>query len=194
MENPRNKLSERISDLCAERKWSPSGLCRRAGIGKGTVAGIAADQSRTPRPSTIAKIAIALDVAPEYLMGETDVRVGPVSISDKRPGGLSSEIQRIIMSLVALNSDYASLITLDKPIPALGLLAQALVVVTRGHDVRSGDLLMVVKDRKQRVCYSAGPLLVDLSMDGTTNHFVNDDSVDVLGHIEFAGIANLGNF
>lgn len=82
MKNKESKMRDRIRELCAEHKWVPYGLSRRAGLGKGAVANILANPSIKPRKATIAKLSVALGITPEYLMGETDVRLEPANLED----------------------------------------------------------------------------------------------------------------
>lgn len=93
--------------------------------------------------------------------------------------------------MVAINSDRAAALTLPDPVPSLGLTAGAIVVVSRGHKVRSGDLVVAQIGGELRACYAIGLFLINLSGGGGLNLFVLDESVEVLGHIEFAGMGDL---
>jgi transcriptional regulator with XRE-family HTH domain len=192
MKKSNTKLCDRIRDLCLESGWSHSGLSRKAGLGKGAVADILAEPGRSPRPLTIAKLASTLGVDPEYLVGETDVRAEPIDLEANRPGKLGAEIQKVIRSIVALNNDHASYFTLPDPVPALGLAEGALAVVTWGNGLLSGDLVVARVNGRAQVCYVVGRTLVSLSGTGQINHYARDDSVEILGHLEFAGTVDLG--
>jgi len=99
MESNTDILRARLRQLCKENGLSPSGLSIKAGLGKGAVSDILDNPDRHPRRRTLEKIARALDVAPDYLRGQTDQRSGiepgdEGGLGDPRNSDLTHEINR----------------------------------------------------------------------------------------------------
>lgn len=192
LDNRTVSFHARLEHLRLEKGWSPFGLSSRAGLGKGAVADLLASTGRIPRKGTIQKLAAALDVSPEYLLGKTDVKAPLAQDKLTRPGELGSEIQSVIASMIELNGGQIALISIENSIPILGLEAGAFLIVTKGHSLETGDLVAVRVAGELCVCCVAGQSLVNLSGRGGYTLTGVSNFIDILGHIEFTGTSKLG--
>lgn len=71
-----NVTTQRIAALMAERGWTQVQLSKVSAVAYGTIYNVLNRDSK-PRPSIIGRIASALGVTPEYLLGTSDKRGEP---------------------------------------------------------------------------------------------------------------------
>jgi transcriptional regulator with XRE-family HTH domain len=69
MEGPTMNLSHRIRDLRYAKGWGPDDLAARAKISRTALYQIESGKTETPRAGTLRRIARALSIAPEELIG-----------------------------------------------------------------------------------------------------------------------------
>ena len=76
-------IGERVQNVRRLRMWTQARLAREAGVSPTTVSGIETSKIGRPHFGTIGKLARALDVAPEELLGsrEASEQQGPVTLS-----------------------------------------------------------------------------------------------------------------
>lgn len=192
MENFDTSFHVRLENLRLEKGWSPYKLSCQAGLGKGAVTDLLAATDRIPRKGTIKKLAAALDVSHDYLLGKTDIKAGNDQRNMTRPGKFGKELQRVIAAIVEFNGDNACLVSLEKPIPALGLEAGAVLVITKGHGLETGDLVAVQIGEEFHVCCIAGQALVSLSGLDSIGTSFDSENIRIIGHLEYAGTSKLG--
>jgi transcriptional regulator with XRE-family HTH domain len=78
------KIGERVEDARRLRMWTQARLAREAGVSPTTVSGIETGKIGRPHFGTLGKLALALGVAPEELLGSrepVEQRQGPVPMS-----------------------------------------------------------------------------------------------------------------
>lgn len=193
MDKTETTFSKRIAALCESRGWTFSGLSLRSGLGKGAVGDLMADTSRAPRRATVDKLAGALGVSSEYLLGESDSDA-PVGLRESQLSGGFYEV--FVKGGINENGTDGTAFerwTLDRPVPALGIACGADVVVAPRERMSTGDLAVVRRRGELHICYVAEPYLISLSSEGGPTHFLNDNESDVIGSLEFAGISFPGN-
>src|SRR5215204_4653607 len=76
-------IGERVQNVRRLRMWTQARLAKEAGVSPTTVSGIETGKIGRPHFSTLGKLARALDVAPEELLGsrEAGEQQGPVPLS-----------------------------------------------------------------------------------------------------------------
>jgi transcriptional regulator with XRE-family HTH domain len=76
-------IGERVQNVRRLRMWTQARLAREAGVSPTTVSGIETGKIGRPHFGTLGKLARALDVAPEVLLGsrEASEQQGPVPLS-----------------------------------------------------------------------------------------------------------------
>lgn len=180
----------RIQELLSEKDWKPSRLSLAAGLGKGAVADILADETRQPRAVTLAKLAGALGVDPEYLSGESDVRRaasrlhdGPGWSDDELPEGVAA----VLESLGALAGDKGDGLRayhLPPGVEGLGVAAGSTVIIQEGDRAVTGDLIVTLDPRQgYAIRYLAEPYMVGLDREGRVRHWLRSDAVRIVGKI-----------
>lgn len=188
MGNTDASLAERLVAEMARTGYNPTSLSLASNLGKNTVSDILEDPSRKPRKATIAKLARTLNVRADYLEGKSEL---PSELDVQPDQGLTAPgntklIQSIglsIQSLVEREGEKYRQIYLDRGAIGLGIPPQSNVILDTFKTPLSGDVVVVAKGGV-RVCYVAEPYLVSMDGEGGAAHFLNDDSVQVLGVVQ----------
>lgn len=188
MTNTGNSVASRVRELCEEQKFTHSGLSKKAGLGKGAVADLLADPTRTPRPATIVKLAIALGVEVEYLLGETNQKssLEPQEnrgLGDPRGGCITQKVNKILQSSINSPGGKVNHVYLENGATGLGIPPGATVVLSTNTEPKTGDLVVVFHGGVH-VCYMVEPYLVSLGDFGKPTHFLRDEKTEVLGVIQ----------
>ena len=74
-------LAQRVRDFRYSKGWGPDELASRAAISRTALYQIESGKTELPRAGTLRRIALALDVSMETLLGHSDGGVAPASIS-----------------------------------------------------------------------------------------------------------------
>lgn len=94
------KLSHRIRQLRYAKGWGPDDLASRASISRTALYQIESGRTELPRAATLRRIARALGVAPEKLLGEeedlgVEVAEVPAALAEPRPAATMDLAQEI---------------------------------------------------------------------------------------------------
>lgn len=78
-----NAIYERIVELCREKGVTPTYLCKSIGISPSRISDLHNGRINSPAPETLAKIAKALNVTPDYLSYGTQRNTFMIDLEDK---------------------------------------------------------------------------------------------------------------
>src|SRR5258705_4145691 len=82
-------LAQRVRDFRYSKGWGPDELASRAAISRTALYQIESGKTELPRAGTLRRIALALDVSMEILLGHSET--GSIAAATARPGRASSE-------------------------------------------------------------------------------------------------------
>lgn len=173
-------LSERVNDRARRLGLSLTALSEKAGLAKSTITGMLQSPERTPRPSTLNKIARALDVDPRYLVGGIDepgrwqdyYSINSNELSESgREFGVAAAEKFIELKIGRVNAGF-------------GVSASASVAVAPIERVETGCLYLVeIPKHGRKICYFAEPYFMWMDEDGQIKHLTSGSEGEILGRI-----------
>lgn len=119
-----SNLYNRISAICKEHNTNVTALCKKAGVGRATLSELNAGRTKTLNTDTLTKLAAALNVSVDYLLG-TEQKNQPTPVSKDELKHLDKIDQQIM--------DYVKRMTLDQKFL---LLAQMQVLTGQEEALR----------------------------------------------------------
>lgn len=196
MKYQQSEIGAVLESLCQQKGWSPSQLSIAAGLGKNTVGSLIEGGIRNPRKSTLEKLASALGVDIAILTGKPSAsHLGTLIAFDLADEQLKekfpNDINNLILDLAKQSSGERKHFLTKTAIPSLGISKGALVLINAVPAPSSGDIVVTEKDGSTDICYWVEPYLVCLGNEGEIHHFLNDQSVKILGKIEFTGLGKV---
>ena len=181
-----------LEDLCNQKGWSAAQLSTAAGLGKNAVGDIIEGRTKSPRKSTLAKLAIALEIDVAILTGEpsfthlsTLLEFDPEN--QQLVSHFPSEINEVISNLISHEPGKRQRFIAKNAIPSLGIPKGAHILINIETEPKTGDIVAAQKSGSTHMCYWVEPFLICLGAEGEIHHFLNDQSVEILGKVEFSG-------
>ncbi len=173
-------LSERVNEQAERAGLSLTALAAKSGLGKSTITSLLQTPDRNPRPSTLHKVAKALDVDPRYLIGETDEPSTWGEFSSSKNNGMSEGQTEYEATNTGDFVEYP----LNSVQAGLGAAVAATALVDPNAPMESGTLYLAdFKNGKRRIVYLAEPYLFWVTEEGEPSHAIRGKDVKILGKL-----------
>ncbi|MBO9467038.1 helix-turn-helix transcriptional regulator [Tropicibacter sp. R15_0] len=173
-------LSKRVNEQAERAGLSLTALAQAADLGKSTLTSLLQSPDRTPRPSTLNKVARALDVDPKYLLGETDEPGTWATSNGSKIKGLSEGIHEYTAAKQGGTVEYF----LSNVRAGMGADVAASVLVDPDAPIETGTLYLAeFDDQTRRIVYLAEPYLFWVAEDGEPSHAIRGEGVAILGKL-----------
>lgn len=93
-----SELYNRIDLICKERGTNITVLCKKAGVGRATLSELNAGRTKTLTLETATKLASALDISVDYLLGTEQKETAP-TLTRKDERDVARDVERIMGDL-----------------------------------------------------------------------------------------------
>lgn len=90
-------LYKRIDSICKENGTNVTALCKKAGVGRATLSELNAGRTKTLNADTVTKLAAALGVSVDYLLGAEAKEAPALTEKDRRD--VAKDVYQIMQSL-----------------------------------------------------------------------------------------------
>lgn len=173
-------LSERVNEQAERAGLSLTSLAKAADLGKSTLTSLLQSPDRSPRPSTLNKVAKALDVDPRYLLGEVENPGTWTAFYNIKTRGLSEGVHEYTAAKQGGTVEYL----LSNIRTGMGADVAASVLVDPDAPIETGTLYLAeFDDKTRRIVYLAEPYLFWVAEDGEPSHAIRGDGVMILGKL-----------
>lgn len=90
-------LYKRIDSICKENGTNVTALCKKAGVSRATLSELNAGRTKTLNADTVTKLAAALSVSVDYLLGAEGKETPALTEKDRRD--VAKDVYQIMQSL-----------------------------------------------------------------------------------------------